>query len=261
MVLEQVAGMGRGVTSLLEHLHVPSAATDARDLQLLRALPRPDEAAIAWANLLSDHGATDMWVQLARGLGERSGADQALFATNLLRETRDAGRLARDEAKQLARPRPFQRGFADIVTCVHEPITNSFPSGHTLSAHSNARVMATIDPANASTYWWLANQEGGARIVGRVHHPSDVAVGADIGVAVAGDVLESHGLTPAAAPSTSQFFDERAWLRFGNDADAAARVVALMPSDVRAAGAASTRGDGPLHAWFGARAYDNHLRF
>jgi hypothetical protein len=143
---------------------------------------------------------------------------------------------------------------------VHRPITNSFPSGHTISGHANARILATLDPANASTYWWLARQGGGARIVGRVHHPSDVAIGAALGNRVAADVLESHGLLPAAAPSARNFMARHAWNRFGNDAEAAAKVVSLMPSDVRSAGE-SRRGAAPLFAWFSPREYDNHLVF
>jgi undecaprenyl-diphosphatase len=259
MVGEQLAAIGAGARRLLDDAALPCRVLDANDLRVLEGLPTPGADTLEWAELLSAHGATDMWVQLARGLGERAGADQAKLATELLREVRTAGRATHDEAvSQFARARPYERGLG-IEAFLHKPDTSSFPSGHTLAAAANARVMATLDPANASTYFWLAEQGATARVVGRVHHPTDVAMGEELGNAVAGDTLAARGFTPATVPSTIRLLGREPYGRFGTpDADAAARLLQLMPSDVRAAGGDALA---TLQSWFGAREPDHFLVF
>jgi undecaprenyl-diphosphatase len=260
VVATQVSELGRRAARAFAGLRPPQGAELARDVSLLHALPVPTDAGIAWANLVSDHGATDMWLQLARGLGERQGPTQARQAVDLLREARATGRALRDRSKQLHfRARPFVDD-PTLRTFIHRPVTSSFPSGHAMANHFNATIMATLDPTNAEQYWWLATQGSAARVFGRVHYPSDVVAGARLGRSVAQDVLLAHGLEPAAAPAAERLADAATYARFGMDAEAAARIVSLMPADVRAAGA-TRAGDAPLHAWFGPREYDNALVF
>lgn len=85
------------------------------------------------------------------------------------------------------RQRPFEQ-CADIRACVAVPDAFSFPSGHTLHAVAFALLLGTAYPALAAPLWALAGLIGAARVVLGVHYPSDVLVGAAIGVATGSGV-------------------------------------------------------------------------
>lgn len=71
-------------------------------------------------------------------------------------------------------PRPFQ---------LRQPRTSSFPSGHASAAAVFAVVAGEDDPL-APVYAVLATLVGASRVHVRIHHPSDVAGGAAVGVAL-----------------------------------------------------------------------------
>lgn len=68
----------------------------------------------------------------------------------------------------------------------HGPSTDSrfmsFPSGHTSVAFAVATVLASRDPKNDWLYYGLAAAVGWARVRKSAHFPSDVLVGAGIGI-------------------------------------------------------------------------------
>lgn len=83
------------------------------------------------------------------------------------------------------RRRPFEQ-CEDIRACVHVPDAFSFPSGHTLHAVAFAALLGTAWPALALPLWALAGCIGAARVVLGVHYPSDVLVGAALGLLTGG---------------------------------------------------------------------------
>jgi YegS/Rv2252/BmrU family lipid kinase len=77
------------------------------------------------------------------------------------------------------RSRPAETG----VTVVRRPKSFSFPSGHTASAFAFATAVGLEMPILAAPLALAAAAVGYSRIRGRVHYPSDVLVGAAVGIA------------------------------------------------------------------------------
>lgn len=82
------------------------------------------------------------------------------------------------------RARPFER-CPDIRACAHVPDAFSFPSGHTLHAVAFALLLSADYPTLAPLLWSFALLVGLSRVVLGLHYPSDVVVGALIGVCTA----------------------------------------------------------------------------
>ena len=65
---------------------------------------------------------------------------------------------------------------------MHRPITSSFPSGHAVSVFTAATVLA--GGADTPLLYPLATAVALSRVYVRMHHLSDVVVGAALGVAI-----------------------------------------------------------------------------
>jgi undecaprenyl-diphosphatase len=88
---------------------------------------------------------------------------------------------------------------------LRQPRTSSFPSGHATSAFSAAGLLAEDDPL-WPLYYAIAVVVASSRIYVKVHHASDIVVGAAIGVALGRIGRKLVPLPPAphilAAPET-----------------------------------------------------------
>jgi undecaprenyl-diphosphatase len=66
---------------------------------------------------------------------------------------------------------------------MRRPITSSFPSGHATAAFTAATILARTGHGDA--FWYaLATVVAGSRVYVRMHHTSDVVVGALVGLAL-----------------------------------------------------------------------------
>jgi undecaprenyl-diphosphatase len=63
---------------------------------------------------------------------------------------------------------------------MHRPLTSSFPSGHATSAFTAAMLLA--DSPLAPAYFVLAAAVAASRVYTKMHHTSDIAVGALLGL-------------------------------------------------------------------------------
>jgi undecaprenyl-diphosphatase len=90
--------------------------------------------------------------------------------------------------RRTCRPRPFE-ACPDIRACTAALDDFSFPSGHTLHAVAFASVLAFHYPWAAWIVGPFALLVAASRMVLGLHYPSDVAVGAAIGMASAVAVL------------------------------------------------------------------------
>ena len=80
------------------------------------------------------------------------------------------------------RERPVHEGDRPIA--LRQPLTSSFPSGHTSSAVTAALLMTDPGTAWAPLYWALAAVVGTSRVHVKIHHASDVVGGAIVGTAI-----------------------------------------------------------------------------
>lgn len=88
----------------------------------------------------------------------------------------------------IGRPRPFDV-CPGIRACVRALDRFSFPSGHTLHAITFAIVLSHHYPGLAPPLWAFATLVAASRVVLGLHYPSDVLVGAAIGIVTANLVL------------------------------------------------------------------------
>jgi undecaprenyl-diphosphatase len=76
---------------------------------------------------------------------------------------------------EVERPRPHR---------IRRPVTSSFPSGHASSAFTAAGVLSQGDPL-WPLYYGLAVVVSSSRVYTKMHHASDVVVGAALGATIA----------------------------------------------------------------------------
>ena len=81
-------------------------------------------------------------------------------------------------------PRERPELLPDAAYLVRRPKTKSFPSGHASSACLTATLLSTAVPRLKPVWWGLAAVVSASRVHNRMHHPSDVVVGAVLGTAM-----------------------------------------------------------------------------
>jgi undecaprenyl-diphosphatase len=152
-------------------------------LALHRAAARPlPLRLLTWCSRLADG---PLWVALiallaVAGQGRRALLMLGLGALNLL--------VYYTLKRGTRRLRPFECS-ADIRACLKAPDAFSFPSGHTLHAFAFALLLSSFQPGLAPLLWGFAVLVGLSRVVLGLHFPSDVLVGALLGMATAGLML------------------------------------------------------------------------
>lgn len=167
-----------------ELLALPRSLVSTLDEQLDRAL-----------DLLRGHPAVDRVFYAASELGDFSLVWLLLAAARGLRSERDeraALRLGVGMAIDSALVNGvikslFQRKRPpwEVVRAyrIRQPKTSSFPSGHATSAFAAAILLAEEDPL-WPLYYGLAVIVATSRVYVKIHHASDVLVGAGVGVAL-----------------------------------------------------------------------------
>lgn len=78
------------------------------------------------------------------------------------------------------RPRPYDRN-SDIKPCIDTEGSSSYPSGHTTIARLYGRVLSLRYPSRAEKFMARADQAALNRVLGGVHHPSDIEAGKRLG--------------------------------------------------------------------------------
>ena len=79
------------------------------------------------------------------------------------------------------RVRPADERAGPLPYGMRRPITSSFPSGHATAAFT-AAMMLTTNKRSALVWFPLAGLVASSRVYVRLHHASDVAVGAGLGI-------------------------------------------------------------------------------
>lgn len=87
------------------------------------------------------------------------------------------------------RPRPFLTD-SSLKPCVKLEKTYAYPSGHTTMARLYARVLSHLFPEREEAFMVRSQEIALSRVIGGVHHPSDIDSGNKLGDALAEEILE-----------------------------------------------------------------------
>lgn len=89
---------------------------------------------------------------------------------------------------QFRRPRPFLTDTT-LKPCLKLEKTYAYPSGHTTMARLYARVLAHMYPDRAEAFMKRGDEIAMHRVLGGVHHPSDIIAGKILGDAMAEEIV------------------------------------------------------------------------
>jgi acid phosphatase (class A) len=89
---------------------------------------------------------------------------------------------------QYRRPRPFLTD-PSLKPCIKLEKTYAYPSGHTTMARLYARVLAHMYPERAEAFMRRGDEISMHRVLGGVHHPSDIVAGKKLGDAMANEIV------------------------------------------------------------------------
>jgi acid phosphatase (class A) len=84
------------------------------------------------------------------------------------------------EKKNFHRPRPYITE-KKLHPCLKLESSDAYPSGHSTINRVFARVLAEIDPSRKKAFEDRGNQIAHDRVLGGVHHPSDIEAGKILG--------------------------------------------------------------------------------
>ena len=90
--------------------------------------------------------------------------------------------------REFKRPRPYIT-HKEIKPCIELESSKSYPSGHSTLARLYARLLAVIYPERADTFIQRGDQAALNRVIGGVHHPSDIIAGKKLGDILADEYL------------------------------------------------------------------------
>lgn len=190
--LPGLPGMGSAGMSVLALPKPPSEGSPAGwlDMRVVRGYQgRRTTEGDAWALRMAREGEGAIWKEFARRHRADAGPVQGWLGTALLGAAVAATAAASLKAKQhFGRRRPF---LVDptIQPPVPLPKSASYPSGHASSAYAAARVIGALAPSLAEEAWDVAAQIATSRVYAGVHFPTDVLVGARVGISIADRLL------------------------------------------------------------------------
>lgn len=102
------------------------------------------------------------------------------------------------------RQRPYLRN-PEIKPCIPLESSSSFPSGHSAMGRAVGRYLSKIYPDRVTEIMRIGNQVGKNRIIGGVHHPSDVIAGQKLGDAIAKNFIFDRDCTNNVSCNTFHF--------------------------------------------------------
>jgi undecaprenyl-diphosphatase len=165
--------------------HVPQPTLpetiDRRVYRVIHGLPH-SPVGDRYVAIVSDVGEGIGWVAAGAAMawmGGRKGRRAGLAA--ILASLGTTYLVQRMVKPVFRRKRPFV-DRDDVVVVGIRSLDASFPSGHTASSFAAATAIATFYPSSAPLVFALATGVGISRIHLGHHFPSDVAVGATIGL-------------------------------------------------------------------------------
>jgi undecaprenyl-diphosphatase len=131
----------------------------------------------------ADHGMLWHAIGSVRAAGRRDPAAAARFSIALGVESAITNGLVKSLFRR-GRPQEHFEHEDPLPYGMRRPITSSFPSGHAATAFMCAVVLS--NRRSAPAWFTLAALVASSRVYVRMHHASDVAAGAALGLALGG---------------------------------------------------------------------------
>lgn len=111
------------------------------------------------------------------------------FISRVMKQADDVTDFFKSKYRRL---RPYDQD-PTLTPCAFKPGgRKSYPSSHTSKAFAAACVLADQYPTAKDLLMDFAQYMGDLRVLGGVHHPSDVEAGKSIGLQICEDVLQEH---------------------------------------------------------------------
>lgn len=165
----------------------PQAKAELDELVALQATRTPAQCAEARAEKTPD------LASLFGGAGILTDAELAKAQPLVDEVAKRMSAISGVFKKTYARPRPYDED-SRIVPCADKPGgATSYPSGHAAAGVIDACVLSRVFPARAADIEARGQLAGELRIVGGVHHRSDVVAGRALAAAYCGKLLADAG--------------------------------------------------------------------
>ena len=108
--------------------------------------------------------------------------------TILFRVYYDGAKAVSSAKKKYARPRPYLRD-GNLKPCLGRVGGLAYPSGHATQSRLLALLLGDVDPARRAVFLAKSERAAQNRVIGGVHHPSDIEAGKLLGNAVYAEML------------------------------------------------------------------------
>ncbi len=125
------------------------------------------------------------------GDGPLTSKEAKRFSFAVLKAYIEAGINTHIAKKTFKRPRPYIRNPL-IKPCIKREKSYAYPSGHTTVSRVMAHVLSYKYPDRAEAFMRRADEVAENRVLGGVHHPSDIEAGKKLGDVIARKVLKSE---------------------------------------------------------------------
>lgn len=89
------------------------------------------------------------------------------------------------------RPRPYDAN-PEVKPCIDLEGSYAYPSGHTALARSFAHMLSAIWPERREEFFRRADKSSENRIIGGVHHPTDIIAGKKLGDVLAKKLMKGQ---------------------------------------------------------------------
>lgn len=109
-------------------------------------------------------------------------------STILFRVYYDGGKAVAAAKKKYGRPRPYLRD-EKLKPCLGRVGGLAYPSGHAAVSRLFALLLGDVDPARRAVFLEKSDRAALNRVIGGVHHPSDIEAGKLLGNAVYAEML------------------------------------------------------------------------
>ena len=176
----------KSIKKLLGPYPASGSEAEARDFEILRHFQQTrSEEDCALAEKQEKATLQNLFVS---NNGPLTKKEALLVTPRILKAYAEAGINIYLAKSIFKRPRPYIYNN-EIKPCIKLEKSYAYPSGHTAVGRVFARALSKIYPERAEAFMERANEVAMNRILGGVHHPSDIVAGKKLGDALARKVL------------------------------------------------------------------------